>query len=58
MLKDIIESKDKELMQKRDKKKYRHKGYKQNCIKTVMGEVEYQRAICKMEKMEERNMYF
>lgn len=29
----------------RDKKEYRHKGYRTNTIKTVMGEIEYKRAI-------------
>lgn len=45
ILKNIIENQDKELMQNRDKKEYRHKGYRSNTIKTVMGEVEYKRAI-------------
>jgi len=45
ILKNILEMNDKELMQNRDKKIYRHKGYRKNCIKTLMGEVEYFRAI-------------
>ena len=45
ILKNILESQDKELMEKRDKKEYRHKGYRNNTVKTVMGEVEYKRAI-------------
>lgn len=45
IIKYILESRDKKLMKTRDKKKFRHKGYKQNCIKTIMGEIEYQRAV-------------
>ena len=45
ILKDILENQDKILMQNRDKKTYRHKGYRVNCIKTLMGEVEYKRAM-------------
>ena len=45
ILKDIIETQDKKIMQERDKKTYRHKGYRQNCIKTLMGDVEYNRAM-------------
>lgn len=45
IIKSILESQDKKIMQNRNKKEYRHKGYKNNTIKTVMGEVEYKRAI-------------
>ena len=45
ILKNILESQDKQLMENRDKKEYRHKGYRTNTIKTVMGEIEYKRAI-------------
>ena len=45
IIKQILESKDKEIMNNRDKKEFRHKGYKRNTIKTVMGEVEYKRAV-------------
>ena len=45
IIKEILENQDKEIMQTRNKKEYRHKGYKTNTIKTVMGEVEYKRAI-------------
>lgn len=45
ILKEILENIDKELMENRDKKEYRHKGYRINTIKTIMGEVEYKRAI-------------
>lgn len=50
ILKLILESYDKELMKARDKKKYRHKGLRQNTIKTVMGEVEYKRAIYEIQE--------
>lgn len=45
IMKQILENQDKEIMQNRDKKQYRHKGYRKNTIKTVMGEIEYKRAI-------------
>lgn len=45
IIKQILENQDKKIMETRNKKEYRHKGYKKNTIKTVMGEVEYQRAI-------------
>lgn len=45
IMKQILESRDKEIMDNRDKKEYRHKGYRVNTIKTLMGEVEYKRAI-------------
>lgn len=45
IIKQILENQDKELMENRIKKEYRHKGYRSNTIKTIMGEVEYKRAI-------------
>lgn len=47
IIKQILETQDKQLMQSRDKREYRHKGYKKNTIKTVMGEIEYKRAVYK-----------
>lgn len=47
IIKQILEIQDKEMMKTRDKKIYRHKGYRKNTIKTVMGEVEYKRAMYK-----------
>ena len=44
-------------MKARDLKKFRHKGYKNNCIKTVMGEVEYKRAVYAIEENGVKNMY-
>lgn len=45
ILKTILENQDKQLMQNRNRKEYRHKGYRKNTVKTIMGEVEYNRAI-------------
>lgn len=50
IIKQILENQDNQLMEKRDKKEYRHKGYRTNTIKTVMGEIEYKRAMYKTEK--------
>ena len=58
ILKDILENQDKVLMEKRDKKIYRHKGYKTNCIKTLMGEVEYKRAIYLVENGKQKQHIF
>lgn len=50
-LKEQLEKWDSQLMLDRDRTAYRHKGLKTTVIKTVMGEVEYSRAIyeCKNE---------
>jgi len=45
IIKLILELYDKKLMKARDSKKYRHKGLRKNTIKTIMGEVEYKRAM-------------
>ena len=45
IIKQILENQDKQIMQTRDKSEYRHKGYRINTIKTIMGEIEYKRAI-------------
>lgn len=50
ILKLILESYDRKIMKSRDKKKYRHKGLRKNTIKTVMGEVEYQRVMYEIEE--------
>lgn len=47
IIKQILETQDNKMMKARDKKEYRHKGYRKNTIKTVMGEVEYERAMYK-----------
>ena len=58
IIKYILENKDKQLMKARDKKLFRHKGYRQNCIKTIMGEIEYQRAIYLTEIKGEKKYVF
>lgn len=43
LLKSMLKEYDNQLMDKRDKKQYRNKGFKGTTIKTVIGEVEYDR---------------
>ena len=43
----ILENYDKELEKSRDKKTYRHKGRRRTSIKTVFGEVTYERTVYK-----------
>lgn len=43
--KEFLERYDRMLMENRDKKKYRNKGARQTAIKTVYGEVTYQRIV-------------
>lgn len=43
--KEFLERYDQMLMRERDKKKYRNKGTRQTTIKTIYGEVSYQRAV-------------
>ena len=43
--KEFLERYDQMLMKERDKTKYRHKGLRQTTVKTVYGEVTYNRAI-------------
>lgn len=50
ILQNILETQDNILGNNRNKKEYRHKGYRQNTIKTLMGEVEFNRAIYKKDK--------
>ena len=50
ILKLMLESYDRKLMKARDTKKYRHKGLRKNTIKTIMGEVEYHRAMYEIEE--------
>lgn len=42
---NYLQSLDGELMKSRDKELLRHKGHRKTCIKTLMGEVEYSRAV-------------
>ena len=50
ILKLMLESYDRKLMKSRDTKKYRHKGLRENTIKTIMGEVEYRRVMYEIEE--------
>ena len=50
IIKLILESYDRKLMKARDKRKYRHKGLRKNTVKTIMGEVEYRRAMYEIEE--------
>lgn len=43
--KNWLQELDAELMKSRNKKILRHKGHRKTCIKTLMGEVEYSRAV-------------
>ena len=45
IIKLLLESYDKKLMNNRDKKKYRHKGLRRTTVNTVMGEVKYKRVM-------------
>lgn len=45
IIKLILESYDKKLMNTRDSKKYRHKGLRTTHVNTIMGEVKFKRAI-------------
>ena len=45
MTKEFLQELDRHLMRTRDKSKLRHKGHRKTCIKTLMGEVEYSRAV-------------
>lgn len=45
ILKTLLENYDNKIKENRDKKIFRHKGYKVNSIKTVLGIVTYKRAI-------------
>ena len=44
-LANYLQTLDRELMKVRDKALLRHKGHRKTCIKTLMGEVEYSRAV-------------
>lgn len=45
LLKTILEDYDNKIKESRDKKKFRHKGYKVNSIKTTLGVVTYKRSV-------------
>lgn len=45
IIKMMLESYDRKLMNTRNKKKYRHKGLRETSVNTVMGEIKYKRAM-------------
>ena len=57
IMKDILENIDLRLLAKRDTKKYRNKGFRETCIHTLMGEVEYKRRIYKTKNEDGKNIH-
>jgi len=57
MIEEILKKLDYKLMEERDKKKYRNKGLKKATIKTIMGEIEYERRIYEYESEEGKKGY-
>lgn len=45
LMKEVLEKLDDKLMKERDTEKYRNKGLKKTCLRTIMGNVEYSRRI-------------
>ena len=45
----MLENLDKKIMEARDSKKFRHRGYKDNTIKTILGLVQYKRVLYEYE---------
>ena len=45
IIKLILESYDRNIMQSRDKEKYRHKGLRETSVNTIIGEIKYKRAM-------------
>ena len=58
LLKEIIEKFDEKLQDERDKKALRHRGFKTDSIKTVMGVVEYRRTIYEYEENKQKKYIF
>lgn len=57
LLQEVLEKLDKRLMDERDTKVYREKGFKHTCIKTIMGPVEVDRRIYEYRTEEGRKAY-
>lgn len=53
----MLENYDKKIMETRDKQTFRHKGYKENSIKTIMGLVQYKRSIYQYKYDKGENKY-
>ena len=45
LLRGILEARDDELREHRDKKRYRNKGKRRTCVKTKLGAIEYERTV-------------
>ncbi|MBF0986351.1 MAG: UPF0236 family protein [Clostridiales bacterium] len=52
IIKLILESYDRKIMQRRDKEKYRHKGLRETSVNTIMGEIKYKRAMYEIREEE------
>ena len=50
IIKMMLESYDRKLMDSRDKKKYRHKGLRETSVNTVMGEIKYKRVMYEIQE--------
>lgn len=50
IIKMMLESYDRKLMDARDKKKYRHKGLRETSVNTVMGEIKYKRVMYEVQE--------
>lgn len=50
IIQNLLENIDDELMKQRDVNKLRNKGKRKNCLKTIMGEVEYERRVYALQK--------
>ena len=50
IIKLMLESYDRKLMDARDKKKYRHKGLRETSVNTVMGEIKYKRVMYEVQE--------
>lgn len=50
IIKMMLESYDRKLMDSRDKKKYRHKGLRETSVNTVMGEIKYKRVMYEVQE--------
>ena len=47
IVKAYLEAMDARLMETRDRKRYRNKGLKRTCVKTILGAIEYERRVYK-----------
>ncbi|EPY2275101.1 UPF0236 family transposase-like protein, partial [Clostridium sporogenes] len=57
LIKEVLSHLDRRLMDERDTEVYRNKGFKNTCIKTVMGNVEFSRRIYEYKTSEGKKAY-